>query len=90
MGVGLGAGFGALLDTYDFLRPSTGLWAGPLGGYQGSMIFGPPFIGPFNNPNSRLQRIINVFDTNRLINDKPTMAQSFRIPGNFETLPFDY
>ncbi len=82
---------GALLDTYDFLRPSTGLWAGPLGGYQGSMIFGPPFMGPFNNPNSRLQRIINLFDTNRLNNrvgpndygPRPVLRDQFRLDGNF-------
>jgi hypothetical protein len=79
----MGAGFGPLLDTYDFLRPSTGLWAGPLGGYQGSLIFGPPFMGPFNNPNSRLQRITQLFNENRLLNNKPTMQEQFRIPGNF-------
>ena len=84
MGQGLGmSGAHGLIDTYDFMRPSTGLWAGALGGYQGSQIFGPPFMGPFNNPTARLNRIINMFDENRLLNNLPTMSQQFRIPGNF-------
>jgi hypothetical protein len=55
------------------------VYAGGLGGLYGSPIFGPPILGPFNNPRRRQERIEEIFDFNRRLNDKPVMEDKFNL-----------
>jgi hypothetical protein len=55
------------------------VYAGGLGGLYGSPIFGPPILGPFNNPRRRQERIEEIFDFNRRLNDKPVMDDKFNL-----------
>ena len=86
----LAVGVTGLNPGMQYMRPLTGIYAGPMGGFQGSMVFGPPFMGPFNNPERRLERIVDIFDENRRINKRPSMADQFRLKGNFDDEEDEY
>lgn len=61
----------------NYARPATGVQAGAYGGMFGSPIFGMPFLGPFNSPAFREARILELFDENRILNERPTFGQQF-------------
>lgn len=45
----------------------------------GSPIFGPPLMGPFNNPVLREERIMELFDHNRIRNNRPKFEDRFSL-----------
>lgn len=63
----------------DFARPPTGVYAGGIGGMFGSPVFGPPLVGPFNNPVLREERIMELFDHNRIRNNRPKFEERFSL-----------
>ena len=81
--------FNIRFDMFEFGRPATGVYSGGIGGAYGSLMFGPPFMGPFNNPALRISRIEQIFDNNRRINRRPLMDEQFRLDDRFIENPFD-
>lgn len=60
----------SFIDINSITNQFLGIHSGRFGGLIGSPVFGPGGIGPFNNPDSRQNRIDSIVDFNRAISGR--------------------